>query len=149
MLAVLLAACDLGVPGALGGGGGLTFAAFAFAFAAAAKAIALASAFSFFFSSFDFFGVLSGLGGFTVGGAFVGAALAGTEVELVEEVMTCGLSFNCLSNSILFFFCCSNEMASATCSQSHSHVFLLCPAGASRDFVIFAANTVHLSQIHP
>ena len=41
MLAVLLAACDLGVPGCLGGGGGLTFAAFAFAFAAAAKMIYL------------------------------------------------------------------------------------------------------------
>ena len=122
MLAVLLAASDLGVPGCLGGGGGLTFAAFAFAFAAAAKATALASAFSLFFSSFDFFGGLSGLGGFTVGGAFVGAAFAGTLVALVEGAITCGLSFNCLSNSTLFFFCCSNEMASSTCFQSHSHV---------------------------
>ena len=79
--------------------------------------------------------------------AFVGAAaFAGIGVELVAEVITCGLSFNCLSNSILFFFCCSKEMANSTCFQSHSLVFLLCPAGASLDFVILGANTVHLSN---
>ena len=55
MLAVLLAAEDLGVlgvAGVLGGGGAFTLAAIALAFAAAAKATASASAFSFFFSFF-------------------------------------------------------------------------------------------------